>query len=287
MINNLIDNKGYFIKYNEFCEKFGSLTSQFQYMSLIDAIPKEWKQLLKKQTINTSICSVDEPPFCKMENIERNIQAIKSAELYWYCISKNITIPTCIKSWKDRINVQQDESFWKKIFILPYKCTNSFKIKELQIKIIHRFYPCQTLVAKWDESVLSVCKMCEKENADIVHTFVKCPVISTFWQNVSDWIKSFEDSFSFEFNCESILLGILPYSLRSHKINHCLLYGKHFIHVNWLESCKPSFDKFLCYYMNVLQVEKELFTVRNERQMFTQQFGKMYECIVNHVTRSV
>ena len=46
-INNLLTDQGGFISYDTFSTKYGKLLTQFYYMSLIDAIPNEWKKKLK------------------------------------------------------------------------------------------------------------------------------------------------------------------------------------------------------------------------------------------------
>ena len=141
-INELLDTTGKFLSYDLFSNKYGSLLSQFKYMSLIDAIPKEWKQLLKKPTTDTNISIVDKLPYCKLGLKECSMHTIKSCEIYWHIVGKCKTPATCVNAWKERINVTSYQHFWKAVFCLPYNCINDFRVKALQTKIIHRFYPC-------------------------------------------------------------------------------------------------------------------------------------------------
>lgn len=136
----------------------------------MDAIPKQWKQLLKKQKIpNTFVCNSNETPHLKLNTQEYDVFKVKSSGIYWH---KTYTEATCIKSWVDRNNVSNDEQFWKAVFNLTNKCVSEHKIKDIQIKIIHRFYPCQSIVSKWDNTISNICKLCNKKPANIIHTLM-------------------------------------------------------------------------------------------------------------------
>ena len=275
-IHNLLTDNGTFISYDIFCEKYGKQMTQFEYMSLIDAIPNDWKKTLKSQTVRLTTCNVNEPPYCKLGLKECNVHIVTSSEIYWYTMHKEKKTPTCINSWKERINVTENELYWKAVFTLPLRCLNDFKVKELQIKIIHRFYPCQSLVAKWDKSITDLCILCNEEQANIIHTFYECVCITDFWCKVKVWItNNMEPGYNFELNCETVLLGVILYTVRSHGINHCIMYCKHFIHLERIHECQPNFKKFLNFYKHVLNIEKEMYTTNNEKNIFNKSFGKM------------
>ena len=129
LIDQLVNNTGTFIDFNTFSVKYGPLITQFQYMSLIDAIPKYWRKILKTQTFNTSICSTQEKPFCKIApKVEKNVYMLKSSEVYWSILSNNKTQATCIKSWADRIDVKVEDKYWEAVFKMPLLCVNEIRI---------------------------------------------------------------------------------------------------------------------------------------------------------------
>ena len=57
-INDIVNNVGNFISYNQFCDKFGKIIPYFQYISLIDDIPAMWRYKLKQQKVNSTICNI-------------------------------------------------------------------------------------------------------------------------------------------------------------------------------------------------------------------------------------
>ena len=100
--------------------------------------------------------------------------------------------------------------------------------------------------------------------------------LQIFWCKVKVWItNNMEPGYNFELNCETVLLGVIPYTFRSHSINHCIMYCKHFIHLERIHECQPNFKKFLNFYKHVLNIEKEMYTMNNEKNIFNKSFGKM------------
>ena len=280
MIDNLVDEKGSFLSYEIFCQKYGRLINQFQHMSIIDAIPRKWRQMLKQQIFSPAVCSVDELPHCKMGLKEVNIYMVKSSDIYWFYINKSKNTATCVKSWNERIDVPENELFWKAVFLLPYKCTYNVKIRDIQTKIIHRFYPCQSIVSKWDKNTQSICSLCNQNTANITHTFYECMYAKEFWCKTEKWLTDINQDFKITLNCANVLLGILPYTFRSHSINHCILYAKLFIHLEKMNDKVPIFKHFLNFYKYEIEVEKELYIMRNEKNIFDKTFGKMYNACV-------
>ncbi len=242
---------------------YGNIIQQFDYIRLIDAIPKEWR------------IGKNESLFFKIGKEETNITQINSNRIYWHIIKKVSNEPTCINAWIKRLNMKINKKDWKDIFELPYKCTKDHRIISLQIKIIHRFYPCQKLVSKWDCNVASQCKFCNESNCDIVHTFATCDKLRYFWDNLQNLINSIRSENHIQINTKIILFGLIPYTINSHFINHCIIHGKLFIHNEVQNNNLPAIKKFITYYKHILEIEREYLTERNDRHFYKIVFQKM------------
>ena len=53
-ISDLLDNDGNFLSCKEFEEKYGLQNSFLEYVSIIHAIPREWREQLKSKTAKTT-----------------------------------------------------------------------------------------------------------------------------------------------------------------------------------------------------------------------------------------
>ena len=142
MINDFFCEEGRPLKHNQFTEKHGNILSHFKYMSLVDAIPPNWRKLLKTQTFEKTCCNINEQPHCHVsQTIIRNVFMVSSRELYWAMINQNALQPSCIKAWNQRLDIDVEKSTWEMLFVLPFRCVQNITVKEMQLKILHRFYP--------------------------------------------------------------------------------------------------------------------------------------------------
>lgn len=189
--------------------------------------------------------------------------------------------PTCIKSWNDKLHLDYNIEQWEKIFTLPFRCTNDINIKNFQLKILHRFYACQSLVSKWDKDTDQICILCKKEIANILHTFWGCENIKIFWKLISDWLTPILLQYTANLNHEKIFFGIIPYTVGNHCLNHCLFYCKQFIHQERKKQKSLTVQHFCNFYKNVLEREKSLYVLQNQGNLFHKLFDKILTRIEN------
>ena len=162
-------------------------------MCLIDAIPLTWKNILKQRCqINTAEIPL---PNYDILNIElqhrhKNIKDVKTKDAYSLLMSKIKIKPSCIEAWHTRLNILLDDAQWKNIFMMPKIYIKDMRIRGFQHKITHRYYGCDSKVSKWDSSVPAICKMCNNETANILHTFYACKQTQIFWGNLENWLNA-------------------------------------------------------------------------------------------------
>ena len=271
MINDIVYDNGSFLSYQQFIEKYGNVISHFNYMSLIDAIPIAWKNVLKNHNIDGNICHLNENLYCKLGEKAYPILKITSSDIYWHQIKQYNVKPTCINSWNERIDITTDPQYWGKIFTLPFNCLSDIRIREFQLKILHRFYPTQKLVSKWDGEVSPICNYCKSATADILHTFCECKYLVTFWQQLS---ASAESKWGMKIPTDnlSIIFGQVPYTMQNHCINHIIMYAKYYLHKCRYKLEFPTKGGFLTYYKHILNIEKNTYTLKYRNTVFKSLF---------------
>ena len=82
-INDILNAEGNFLNYKQFTEKFVVKISHMYYISLIDAIPQEWRLKVKRTKINLNIVNTDELPFVKVNSGDRTVTLTSTREYYW------------------------------------------------------------------------------------------------------------------------------------------------------------------------------------------------------------
>ena len=278
-IGDIVKENGTFLDYKEFCNKFNKILTHFQYISLIDAIPKEWRKMLKIQTLSHEIHNKNELPYYCYGINEIPLLKLTSNRIYWDRIDNNLQNPTCITSWSKRINVTTDKQFWKHAFTLPHICLNDYTVVSFQIKILHRYYPCQKLIAKWDKTTTGICELCKKDESDIVHTFYGCEYSIKCWKSIQNLLCTNHD-FAVNLTKEIILLGYTPYTIRSHGINHLIFYGKYYMHLEICNKKIPQVHQFVKFYKHVLNTEKEYYVARNDRHLYNILYNKVCKSLL-------
>ena len=194
----------------------------------------------------------------KFNHVVKPVEEITSKDIYWKLLKDIVGAPTCIQSWQTKHGFSFDEEIWKVIFELPYKIAKSVKIREFQLKIIHRVYASKSYVSRFDKSVKNNCITCSTK-CDIIHMFYNCDNVKTFWNSFELWFAS---------HCTDIVvtLDIVIFgqtSPRSFLINFCLLYAKWFLHKGYVACGSdkiyvPNFAQFLISLKHTLSIEKDI-----------------------------
>ena len=154
------------------------------------------------------------------------------------------------------------------------QCTKDIKIRELQLQIVHRFYPCKSKISKWDPETKAECTYCRNKKANILHTFYECTVALAFWQTLNEWLK-YNNLWSEDLTKENIILTVIPYKINTHAVNHMLLLAKYYINKETRAEKNISFPLFLTYYKHILFVEKEIYILNDNIKVFNALFGKV------------
>jgi hypothetical protein len=273
-IGDILNKNGRFMSNNEIYKKYSVRLTNYYYMSLIDAIPSEWRKKIKSSHL-VPICPKEEAIFLTLKNKSKPINLVKSKEIYWYLNDKNKCTPTCIKSWNDKYDINFTDLEWKHIFSLPISITADTKLREFQFKIIHRAYATDSVVSNFDASVEKNCKICHKKN-NIIHLFVECSKVDNLWKEFIAWYNRIESQ-SIKLTAKDIIFGCLRTNMPIY-LNFCILHLKWFIHTKRKEDLMPYFVNYLHYLEHVLQVEEARHIRNNDKTHFDRHYAK----ITNH-----
>ena len=102
-----------------------------------------------------------------------------------------------------------------------------------------------------------------------------------FWAALNRWLNHYNISGPQQRLIEAkiIMLGIIPCDESSHALNHCLIYGKFFIHTCRKKNTSPDFSHFKFFYKRVLKAEKQRICTLNKNWLFEKVFQTLYETL--------
>ena len=268
-INDLIGIDGQLIKYVALPDNIKDIISNFDYMSILDAIPASWRQQLRKKVI-IPMTPQNEAVYATINNIPKPVSLITSKEVYWHFQDLEDSQPRCKVSWLEKYNIDISDSDWKKVFMLPFITIFDTKIQEMQYKIIHRAYASDSYVSFFDKTVNKNCTQCNIKSS-IIHQFVECRNVHVLWTKFQNWYNSiFHSGLSLTVNDK--LFGILdpkaPLAL-----NFCIIHIKWFLHCKKKKGLEPYFIEYLTYFKNVLHIEKTLAIKRKNLTRYNTAFS--------------
>ena len=99
---------------------------------------------------------------------------------------QTITLPLGQSFW----NSIYGEINWQKAWTVGEKFCLNNKVKEVSFKILHKIYPTQTKLARFNIDIDLLCKFCGNEEETIHHLFYQCEFSKTFWTDVQQYIRT-------------------------------------------------------------------------------------------------
>ena len=153
---------------------------------------------------------------------------------------------------------------WGEIYQNNYLCTIETKLRSFQIELNLRVIVTNIQLLGFGLINTENFKFCNKAPETLLHLFCICPVVITYWENVSACISSFpKDSFSFNnFNKD---FGVPSINNAEHNVYllNCLLLCARFVIYRCKYDCRiPTASEF---YQQVQKVKMSEFILSKNR----------------------
>ena len=205
-IYHIIDNNGKFIPLQVAKQVISRDLNELSYNSIKTAIPKNWREIIKKDIKESEISISDGhmPHICVSQNLVPIIK-LKNKQIYNKLIEKKTNSPTAINTW---INIYPflEKIHWKNIYNTNTKITKEPYLQSFNYKILNRITNCNHNLHKWGLSNNNTCAYCPMVDT-IEHHFFDCPVVKNMWTKLEIWLKDNQDIIHNFKLCE-ILLGV-------------------------------------------------------------------------------
>ena len=254
----LNESKNNFLTFNSFQLKFNVKCNFVQYYSLLSAIPRQWKDLLK----------VFEPQ--ETQEFPLIIKKLTCKVIYnSLIIQKNLPPPTAEKRL---IEYGYDSNKRRIIYSLPFRVTKEIKLAIFQYKIIHNILCTNSLLYKMKKINSPDCPFCINTDHTILHLFVNCPLASSFWSEFINW---------YHLCCKKkptltkseIVYGVLHNFTSCLTLNHLILLGKHFLYKSALNEARYQFADFIALVKEKIDLERYIATQSNKICSFTKKWN--------------
>jgi hypothetical protein len=232
-VKDIITDKGTFLTETNINRKFNIRLKQLDYNSLITAIPKKWKKILK--IAHTDIPNIIPENDCTLEinKINKDLQDVTTKHVYSILLNKIFKRATSEKKWNDTEHLDIDEADWKNIYQNASRLTADTKIQTFQFKITHRILACKLNLRIWKIEENDICNKCNTEIDTIEHHLVMCTETLEFWSQVRNWWQSITGA-NFAVGIYDLIFG-LPNEENDkiiNQFNFLLLFTRYYIYAN-------------------------------------------------------
>ncbi len=230
-ISDVTTLNGNMLSQEEFCNKFNIYVNFLEYLSLISAIPKQWRNLIRNVPNTNFTCDFEKGPVILVRNVSKHLTKLQCKDFYLLFIDKIFVKPTSKDTWAKKSGLNFDDVIWKFIYNLPYSLTTDTRLHTFHFKIVHRIFACNYNLHIWKKRDNSLCEYCNNTcTDDLYHYFIDCSKSAEFWKSVFIFSKT-TLKISMPLDKVEMLFGILNFNGDNvlHCLNFVLLTGKYFI----------------------------------------------------------
>lgn len=155
-------------------------------LTIRNAIPFAWKRALSKD-----FKGKDPAPY-QMDIAGQTFDLVSSSPKAWYksfVKEKQQEIKRKI-SWENDLSQPGMEADidWEATYALPYSVSLETKLQSFHFRIAHRIITCNKYLNNVRMKDNGACTICNKRDT-ILHFFVECPPVHTFWAKLDDWCE--------------------------------------------------------------------------------------------------
>ena len=270
LVHDLVNENGTFLNIKDFEKKYKLRCNVFEYNSIKDAIPSEWRKRLKKRNVNNNEISINDTIQIKIGKNQKPINKLTNKDVYWTFINNIATKPIIIDKMQMDYNIETSQM--EKVFAIT-KVLRQTKIRTFQYKVLFNLIPCNLYLNRIERSDTDKCASCQTLD-DIPHYFYECNEVKYFWEELNRWWNNVTETDRI-INQRDIILGILENKQRFFTLNACILLAKWHIYKCKLDNSKIYFYKFVCDFKYFLKIEKIIYQKQDHLDQYNKTWGNI------------
>ena len=278
-IRDLLNEDGSFLDHKEISMKYNVKCSFLDILQIRHSIPRTWLHILYKCNKIYPDC---QGPGLIINNVYKSIMNMKCKDFYWLLVDRIDSKPSCITKWAEVFPsfVDVEPEIWERIFTMAFSVVSEPKIQSFQYRLIHRIIPCNEWLYNIKVKDTNVCDYCNAKD-DILHYFLYCDKIHTFWVSLLRWWNRISDTIINDESelAECILFGFPGNNDITNVLNYIIVQAKYHIYIQRLcQNNNVEFYDFLIVLKHKLKVKKYGLEYKNNIVAF-EPFEHIYNAL--------
>jgi hypothetical protein len=255
-IQDLFDAEGLPLTVDTLKTKYECNINILHVYSILSAIPKPWKNILKlKLPLSniiysvTKICNIRKVCSYVYPNILEKYQNVKSGQC---------TVQRWNKMLQGNLELEELQNKFNQTFF----ATISNKLRSFQFRFLHCALATNILLYKCGHKNSDMCTFCDSEKETPLHLFWSCKISQIFWYNVLKLLKlvnTCNEITNFKFE---ILFNFCDINYAVH--NLIFILGKQYLYYCKCNNHHPEFHVFINRVKECKIIEKQIATVKGK-----------------------
>ena len=265
VLSDLFDTNGNIYSYQRFCQKYNVNINFMDHMSLVNSIPRHWKNKIQEEMQMNNIVTDNYPDY-----VHVMLEKEKTCNyIYWELLPKLfVKNDNNIDKWCVILNMDRDTIIWQDIYKSAKYATQDSKLITFQYKLIRRILPTNIHLKLYKIKDNDVCDLCGESTETYEHLFVECPVSRSLIDDLISWMSP-QYVLMDSLQSKNVIFGYFDRcSEDGNMINLLLLLYKYYIYKCKCKNTFPSFHDLL------LDIKKFYYL-----EMSNQRYGKKWHNI--------
>ena len=172
---------GSFLSYEQLLIKYPDCLTWMEYNSLKDAIPRRWKEEIKKDE--------QEGDFQYKHDILKKATKVTPI-VYSSLINSENQLNTPFNSWA-KCFPSLEKAEYQRAFEKLYRVTISTKLRDFQYRLLLNRIPSNKQLHRWKIKNSAKCDFCDEEDG-VKHMLMECSQLEELWRKVKKHLESYE-----------------------------------------------------------------------------------------------
>ncbi len=176
VVGHLLNSEGHLMNHSEFISHFNFPVSINEFNMVMKAVPFGALALYKNVSFHDDISLLHPTEtycnkicFVSLKNTNRAMHSLFR--------QNNISVPYVTAYWNNFVS----DIPWQKVWLLPNKYFITKKIKEVSLKLIHKYYPAKYFLKKFKSNIEVSCSFCSTHPETVPHLFWHCVNTKKLW----------------------------------------------------------------------------------------------------------
>ena len=195
LANQGINHVGQLFNENSMTKAWSGIKIQFDlsnkehyfWIQLINAVPKSWKEELRRSNRISNALSMYNHHLIKRKQIY-SLDKFNSKELY--CLQIPVNSSKTRSKLYFEVLFQNDDIDWKHVYLLPRRVTVDTNLRIFHYKILNNVLYLNEKVFRFKKISCPLCSFCQSENEALIHLFHGCIKTNLPWYKLKKFLKT-------------------------------------------------------------------------------------------------